>query len=133
MTLLNALKDRCVVQRYTEGTADVYGIPAKVWTYHLKNLPCRLVAGSGREIQIGARVVVAEYKLIMRGVDITEQDRVIIGGITYEVLLVADDQNGWELSDFNPMPLTAMEEEEYRESFDRAWVRLQEHLSQVWL
>lgn len=94
MTLLNALKDRCIIQRFTAGTADYYGHPAKVWTYLSSNVPCRLIAGSGRELQIGAEVVIAEYKLSLRGVSITEQDRVIISGTTYEVLLVKTRLDG---------------------------------------
>jgi len=96
MTFINALKDRCIIQRFTEGTVNNYGHPAKLWTYLLRDVPCRLVAGTGRELQVGAEVVIAEYKLILRDVTITEQDRVIIGGITYEVLLVASRQTAKE-------------------------------------
>ena len=49
---------------------------------------------SGVELKVGAEIVVADYKLFMEDVDITERDRVVLGGITYEILLVQDHQNG---------------------------------------
>ena len=48
------------------------------------------MASTGREIKVGAEIVIADYKLFLSDVDITEQDRVVIGGLTYEVLLVQD-------------------------------------------
>jgi len=84
----------CTVQRYTEGVADGYGNPVLAWADHLTNEPCRLTSSSGREIKVGAELVIADYKLFIGDEDITEQDRVVISGITYEVLLIqeyADD------------------------------------------
>ena len=79
----------CTVQRYTEGGVDDYGIPTPIWDLaYLENEPCRLTSGSGREIKVGAEVVIADYKLFLGDVNITEQDRVVIGAITYEILLV---------------------------------------------
>lgn len=72
---------------------DAYGNPIVDWLDHLTNQDCRLMAGSGREIMFGAEVVIADYKLFIADVDITEQDRVEIDNITYEVLLVADRQD----------------------------------------
>jgi len=84
----------CTVRRFTEGVADAYGRKERTWTDHLEDEPCRLSASSGREITIGAEVVVADYKLFLGDVDITERDRVILGGVTYQVLLVTNRQNG---------------------------------------
>lgn len=94
MSYSSLLINTCTVQRFTEGTLDDYGIPSKTWIDHLTDEPCRLMASSGREIKVGAEVVIADYKLFLGDVDIIEQDRVIIGSITYEVLLVADRQDG---------------------------------------
>jgi len=51
------------------------------------------MATSGREIMVGAKVVIADYKLFIADIDITERDQVEIDSITYEVLLVAERQD----------------------------------------
>lgn len=94
MMSVNVLRDRCTVRRFTAGAADNYGHLAKAWADHLTGEPCLLVAGSGREFKVGAGVVVADYKLLLRGIDITEQDRVIIRRVTYEILLVSERRSG---------------------------------------
>ena len=94
MSYTDLLIDTCTVRRYTEGAVDDYGKPTLTWDDHLADEPCRLSASSGREITIGAEVVIADYKLFLGDVDITERDRVILGGITYQVLLVTNRQNG---------------------------------------
>ena len=43
---------------------------------------------------IGAEVVVADYKLFLQDVDVTEQDRAIVEGVTYQILLVMNRSNG---------------------------------------
>jgi len=82
----------CKTQRFTEGAADAYGTPVKTWADNLTDQDCRLEASgsmaAGREIKVGAEVVVADNRLYIGVVDITEQDRVVIDSITYEVLLV---------------------------------------------
>ncbi len=93
------LINTCTIERYAEGAADAYGKPAMVWADHLADEDCRLMAalsttGSGREIRIGAEVVIADYKLFLGNVDVTEQDRVVIDANTYEILLVTDHQDG---------------------------------------
>lgn len=81
----------CTTRRYpVAGAADAYGTPATVWANKLENQPCRLVAAPGTELKVGAEIVVADYKLFVKSIDITEQDRVVIGGLTYEILLVQD-------------------------------------------
>lgn len=87
------LLNSCTTERFTEGAADDYGVPAKTWTNHLVEEPCRLVSGAGREVSVGASVVIAEYSLFLGDVDITEQDRVTVDSILYEVLLVTKRQD----------------------------------------
>jgi hypothetical protein len=89
------LINTCTIKRFTEGAADGYGNPVKAWADHLADEPCRLVAYTGRiigqggfELKVGAEVVVAENMIFFNDIDITEQDRVIIDSITYEVILV---------------------------------------------
>ena len=94
MSYTGLLISTCTVRRYTEGPIDDYGHPTEVWADHLADEPCRLSASSGREITIGAEVVIADYKLFLGDVDITEQDRVVLDAVTYQVLLVTNRQNG---------------------------------------
>lgn len=93
MSYTSLLINTCTVQRNTAGAQDAYGTPADAWADHLADIACRLMAGTGKEITVGAEVVIAKYKLFLGDVDITEQDRVVIGGVTYEVLLVTDKQD----------------------------------------
>ena len=91
MSYTSLLIQTCTIQRYSEGDPDEYGNPALTWDLtYMENEPCRLVASSGRELKVGAELVIADYKLFLGDVDITEQDRVVIGSLTYEVLLVQD-------------------------------------------
>lgn len=94
MTFAALLINICTIKRFIPGVADGYGNPTGTWDDHLVDQACRLMAGSGREVKVGAEVVIADYKLFLDNVDITEQDRVIIDGTTYEVLLVGDRQDG---------------------------------------
>ena len=88
MSYSSLLIHTCDVLRNTPGVADAYGHPTPSWAVYLPNQACRLTASSGREIKVGLEVVVADYKLFVEDIDITEQDRVAISGVTYEVLLV---------------------------------------------
>jgi len=94
MSFASLLIHTCTTQRFAEGAVDDYGVPEKTWTNELENQACRLEAPAGatggREVKVGAEVVVADYRLFIENVDITEQDRVIIDSITYEVLIVED-------------------------------------------
>lgn len=94
MSYASLLIHTCTIQRFTEGIPDAYGNPILAWADHLVDEPCRLVAAPGREIKVGAELVIADYKLFVEDIDITEQDRVVLSGLTYEVLLIqtyADD------------------------------------------
>ena len=93
MSFNSLLIDTCIVKRFNETGTDGYGNPEGSWDDHLTDEPCRLVTITGREILIGAKVVVADYKLFLDVVDITEQDRVEIDETTYEVLMVSNRQD----------------------------------------
>lgn len=81
---------------------DDYGLPVKDWDYvhELGDVRCRIEPAKGKEVLVGAEVVVADYKLFMLDVIITEQDKVdvywgtIDGWKEYEILLVEDMQDG---------------------------------------
>ena len=95
MSYTSLLIQTCTIQRFSEGVPDAYGNPVLTWDLtYLEDEACRLTASSGREIKVGAEIVVADYKLFLGDVDITEQDRVVIDSLTYEVLLVQDYADG---------------------------------------
>ena len=103
MSFTSLLIETCTIERYGTGIADAYGTPEKTWADipTLVDEPCRLMAGTsgsntsaGREFTIGAKLVVADYIMFIGDVDITEQDRVVTGGVTYEILMVADRADG---------------------------------------
>jgi len=83
----------CIVRRYTEGAQDAYGTPVKTWANYLISEPCRLMITGGREIKVGAEIVLSNHRLYLQDIDITERDRVIIGTVTFEVILVSDRQD----------------------------------------
>lgn len=90
----------CDIGLLSQGAKNAYGTPAKTWpTATYSDEPCRLMAVSGREVKIGAEVVIADKKLFLGiNVDVDEQDRIsnlrlastgtIIDATIYEILLV---------------------------------------------
>jgi len=93
LSYLELLINTCTIRRWADSGTDAYGNPIKVWADYLTK-PCRLVAGSGREVKVGAEVVVSNFRLFLEDVDVTERDRVAVGGDIYEVVLVSDRQDG---------------------------------------
>ena len=87
------LIDTCIIQRNTPGVADAYGTGAETWPDYLTGQACRLVPGGGKEVMVGSVVVIADYRLFIASADVTEQDRVVLGGVTYEILLVQKKQD----------------------------------------
>ena len=95
MSYATLLINTCTVRRYPAGGAqDAYGNPAKTWADHLPNIPCRWSTPSNREVKVGAEVVLADLQLFLLDVDVTAQDRVVLNGLTYEILSAAQRQDG---------------------------------------
>lgn len=94
MSFEGLLLNTCTVSRYTTGGIDDYGHAVKTWGNHLVGQPCRLQATETREVVIGKEVVLANYRLYLLPVSVTEQDRVTIDGVEYEILAVRRVQNG---------------------------------------
>ncbi len=96
MSYTTLLIDTCTVSRNTPGAAGNYGTPAASWAdvAALTDIACRLVPAGGREVKVGIEVVVADYKLFLGDITLTEQDKIVIGSDTYDILLVEDRQNG---------------------------------------
>ena len=88
MSFESLLIDTCTVRRFTTGAVDDYGKPAENWADHITDEPCRLTPVTNKEIVVGAEVVRADYDLFIGDVDVTEQDRILIGLTTYEILSV---------------------------------------------
>ena len=95
MSYDSLLTNVCTVQRFTAGALNGYGTPAKTWSNHLVNTPCRWSTSANREVKVSAEVVIADLELFLGNVDVTEQDRVIIGGVTYEILSVLRRQDSF--------------------------------------
>lgn len=88
-----------------DGGVDAYGKPTGAWTPIYTDEPCRLVSSRGREIKVGAEVVISDWKLFVDdSVTVTEQDRIdnirlastgaVVDGSTFEILLVQLRSNG---------------------------------------
>jgi len=90
MSFDDLLTQICDVSRFTEGLPDSYGNKVRTWGIVFPDERCRLVAGGGKEITQGEQVVIANYKLFIGDLALTEQDRVTIDSVTYEILLVED-------------------------------------------
>lgn len=94
MSYTSLLINTCTIRRFAEGLPDAYGVKVKTWADHLVDEACRWSIPSNREVKVGAEVVLADLQLLLRAnTDITEQDRVVLDGVTYEVLYAADKQN----------------------------------------
>ncbi len=94
MTFATLLINTCDIQRFTEGAADNYGIPAKTWTTIHDDEACRYVSGTGREVKIGQEVVIVYDELFVGNIDVTEQDRVVLDSLTFQILSVVTRQDG---------------------------------------
>ena len=94
MTFANLLIDTCDIQRFTEGATDDYGHPSKTWETLHEDEPCRHVSGKGREVKIGQEVVIIYDELFVGDIDVTEQDRVIIDTVTYQIIDVVFRKDG---------------------------------------
>lgn len=80
----------CRVQYLTEDV-DADGQVVKTWTDRHTDVPCNVMPLKGREIRgPNQTYVVANTSIALQGhyADIVESDRAIVGGTTYDILLV---------------------------------------------
>jgi len=94
MSFEDLLIHTCDISHPTDGAADGYGQPAKTWANSYNSQPCRLVPTGGREIKQGLQVVISDWELLTGNITVTEVDRVVINGETYEILLVQPRSDG---------------------------------------
>lgn len=108
MSFDSLLIHTCDIGHLSQGAKDDYGTPAETWLpLAYEGQPCRLMSTTGREVRVGAKVMISDWKMFLPlDVTIDEQDRVsniklratgvVIDASTYEVLLVqprSDDSN----------------------------------------
>ena len=95
----------CDVGALSQGAQDAYGTPAETWPLSYTTEPCRLQSTTGREVKVGAKVVISDWKLFVdNGCLVDEQDRIsnirlrdnaaLIDASTYEILLVLPKSDG---------------------------------------
>jgi len=106
MSFDSLLIHTCDIKRHSITGTDAYGNPTYSWVPPIySDEPCRLVSKSGREIKVGAEVVISDWQLFFDdSVTVTEQDRVdnirlastgaVIDSSTFEILLVQMRSNG---------------------------------------
>lgn len=106
MSFNSLLIHTCDIGILTQGVADGYGTPAKTWpTAGHTSIACRLMSTSGREIKVGAEVMISDWKLFIDIAEaIDEQDRVsniidastgaVVDAGPFEVLMVQPRSDG---------------------------------------
>lgn len=105
MSFNSLLIHTCDIGLLTQGAQDDYGTPIKTWPITYTSQPCRLVSTTGREVKVGAEVVISDWKLFVDNlVNVDEQDRIsnvllastggVIDSATFEIILVMPRSNG---------------------------------------
>ena len=105
MSFDSLLIHTCDIGTLTQGDKDDYGTPAKTWPLSYEDEPCRLVSTTGREVKVGAEVVISDWQLFVDNlVLVDEQDQVsnirlasndsVFDSSTFEILLVQTRSNG---------------------------------------
>jgi len=99
MSFTSLLIHTCDIGHFSSGAQDAYGTPVKTWSDSYSDQACRLMSTGGREVKVGAEVVVSDWKLYVENdVVVTEQDRVdniclastgaTLHSDTFEIILV---------------------------------------------
>ena len=105
MSFSSLLIHTCDIGLLTQAAQDDYGTPIKTWPITYTSQPCRFVSTTGREVKVGAEVVISDWKLFVDNlVNVDEQDRVSnillasTGGVadssTFEIILVMPRSDG---------------------------------------
>lgn len=94
MTYETLLINTCDIERFTEGAADNYGVPAKTWAAIHSAEACRHVSGKGREVRVGQETHIVYDELYIGDIDVTVQDRVVIDTETYQIVDILFAQDG---------------------------------------
>lgn len=94
MSYSSLLINTCTIKRHAITGTDAYGQPIYNWVDHLIDQSCRWSTPKNTEIKIGAEVVIVDRQLFLEDIDITEQDRVVMDGETFEVIASVKRQDG---------------------------------------
>ena len=102
MSYTSLLINSASVYRFSTSGIDGYGKPVETWAVvsDLEDIACRIQPAKGKEVKFGAEVVIADYKLFLGDVILSERDKVYVyWGTTpawyeYEILMVEDKQDG---------------------------------------
>ena len=105
MSFNSLLIHTCDIGLLNQDIQDAYGTPIKTWPITYTSRPCRLVSTSGREVKVGAFVVISDWKLFVDDlVNVDEQDRISnvllastdgsVDDATFEIILVMPRSNG---------------------------------------
>ena len=105
MSFTSLMIHTCDIGILNQDAKDDYGTPTKTWPLGYEGVACRLVSTGGREVRIGARVMISDWKLFVDNlVDVDEQDQVSnirlastdgeINLATFEIILVQMRSNG---------------------------------------
>jgi len=89
----------CDIGALSQVGVDDYGNPTETWPVAYPDEPCRLMSTTGREVKVGAKVMISDWKLFVPlDTTVDEQDRisnikmrasgVVIDASTFEILLV---------------------------------------------
>lgn len=75
------------IERKSLGAADDYNEHAESWAVVAADVPCRIQGMRGREnTENKQAVLVTHLAVMLAGTDLTEKDRVLSDGVSYEVL-----------------------------------------------
>lgn len=81
------LPDTCVIQRYTQTGTALNNDPIYIWAT-LATVKCRISDAGGNESKEPNQAVITNPKIFLPVTDVTEKDRLLIDGDTYEVHVV---------------------------------------------
>lgn len=114
MSFDSLLIHTCDIGALAQGVADESGTPAETWPLAYTAKECRIMSTPGREIKVGAKVMISNWKMFLPlAVTVDEQDRisnikmratgVVMDASTYEILLVQPRSDSgslhhWELA-----------------------------------
>ena len=88
MSFAAQLIETCDIERLTAtGTSD-YGHKTGTWGSLAADVACLMQVRNGREVRVGDQAVISNHVLFLAVQDVTERDRVLHGGVLYDVLLV---------------------------------------------
>ena len=105
MSFTSLLIHTCDIGGLSQGVQGNYGTPAETWPLTAESQACRLMTNGGKEVKVGAAVVISDWTLFVEStVAVDEQDRIsnillassgaVIEAGPFEVLMVKPRSDG---------------------------------------